>query len=259
MLELNIKSSHDGSLQPSLFYKAEGVRPLLVGLHTWSADRFNQVDAMLPLAQRENWHLILPEFRGPNIPQNPNRTSACGSPAAIRDILDAIAYAKAQYQIDGKEIFLLGGSGGAHMALLTAAHAPKLFTAAAAFCPITDIAQWYREKKAQSSKYAEDIYACCSDQTPEKAPEEYASRSPVSYLDGLSEANVKIYHGKFDPSVPYTHSTTLYARLISQFPNARTFLEIFDGAHNALFNRAVLWFKEQAKGITEAGNSAISG
>ena len=43
----------DGSLQPSLFYKSESKekRPLLVGLHSWSHDRFNQIGNMLPLAE----------------------------------------------------------------------------------------------------------------------------------------------------------------------------------------------------------------
>ncbi len=259
MLELKIKSSFDNSLQPSLFYKAEGKQPLLVGLHTWSYDRFNQVDAMLPIAEKENWHLLLPEFRGPNTPQNPNRTLSCGSPAAIQDILDSIEYAKNNYDVDEKAIYLLGGSGGAHMTLMTASNSPKLFAAAAAFCPITDIAQWYREKKALSAKYADDIYACCLNKLPEEAPDEYALRSPVSYIDGLSKANVKIYHGKFDKSVPYTHSTAIYNMVMNKYPNSRTFLEIFDGGHDALFNRAVIWFKEQSKGITEAGNTVITG
>ena len=37
--EILVKSTLDGSLQPSLFFKAEGKRPVLVGLHTWSYDR----------------------------------------------------------------------------------------------------------------------------------------------------------------------------------------------------------------------------
>ena len=52
MKELQIKSSLDGTLQPSLFYhpQTEKPVPLVVGLHTWSYDRFNQRDTYLPLA-----------------------------------------------------------------------------------------------------------------------------------------------------------------------------------------------------------------
>lgn len=42
MKEVWISSTMDGTRQPSLFYQAEGEnRPLLVGLHTWSYDRYN--------------------------------------------------------------------------------------------------------------------------------------------------------------------------------------------------------------------------
>ena len=80
--ELQIPSSLDGSLQPSLFYhpsQGQGAPvPHVVGLHTWSYDRFNQVETYLPLCQRFGWALLLPEFRGPNLASNPNRLDACG-------------------------------------------------------------------------------------------------------------------------------------------------------------------------------------
>ena len=44
MKELQIKSSLDGTLQPSLFYhpQTDAAVPLVVGLHTWSYDRFGR-------------------------------------------------------------------------------------------------------------------------------------------------------------------------------------------------------------------------
>ena len=51
-IEFYVKSTIDGSAQPSLFFSAEGNgRPLLVGLHTWSFDRHNH-QMLLPLAER---------------------------------------------------------------------------------------------------------------------------------------------------------------------------------------------------------------
>ena len=48
MIEISVRSTVDGTLQPNLFYAAKGKgRPLIVGLHTWSFDRNNQVKAML--------------------------------------------------------------------------------------------------------------------------------------------------------------------------------------------------------------------
>ena len=57
--EVHIESTMDKTLQPSLFFKAKGEkRPLLIGLHTWSYDRYNQIKNMLPYAQKYNFHLL---------------------------------------------------------------------------------------------------------------------------------------------------------------------------------------------------------
>jgi hypothetical protein len=70
--EIWVTSSLDKTMQPSLFYKSESKekRPLLVGLHTWSYDRFNQIENMLPYAKKYDFNLLLPEFRGPNTRNN---------------------------------------------------------------------------------------------------------------------------------------------------------------------------------------------
>ena len=81
-------------MQPSLFYRASTPnRPLLVGLHTWSFDRFNQINNMLPFAEENDFNLLLPDFRGKNRKDNPDDChKACGSEYAKQDIKDAIDY-----------------------------------------------------------------------------------------------------------------------------------------------------------------------
>lgn len=87
ILQLNIRSSLDGTEQPSLFYQTKGTkRPLLIDLHTWSYDRFNQVENMLPYAKKYAFNLLLPEFRGPNTMGNPHYLKACGSKYAVQDM-----------------------------------------------------------------------------------------------------------------------------------------------------------------------------
>ena len=55
--EILVKSTLDDSLQPSLFNRASRKgRPLLVGLHTWSYDRFNQIDMQSAM------HLLLSQY-----------------------------------------------------------------------------------------------------------------------------------------------------------------------------------------------------
>ena len=245
-VELKIVSSLDCTEQPSLFYQAKGERkrPLLVGLHTWSWDRFNQINNMLPYAQKHNFHLLLPEFRGPNMKVspsgyiNPDCTKACGSEYAKQDVFDAIAYVKEHYAIDEENVFVLGLSGGGHMALLCGAKDPKAFKAIGAFVPVCDLERWTKE----SAGYAPHVRACCNDSV-----EEMKKRSPSAYAKELSQANLKIFHGKFDNVVSYKQSFDLYQEIIKIAPTSRVFLDIFDGGHQIDMETAFCWFLSQYK------------
>ncbi len=235
--EIKVRSSLDGGEEPSLFFPAEGKekRPLLVGLHTWSFDRFNQVKNMLPHAKKHNFHLLLPEFRGANVAKNPRCKQACGSAVAVRDIYDAIEYVCSKYPVDRENIFLLGASGGGHMALMTAASDPNFFKAVGSFVPITDLLLWTKE----NSNYASNVLACCENE------QEMMKRSPISYADRLAAANLKIFHGKFDHVVPYTQSVNMYLKIMDVRPDARVFLDIFDGGHEMSLVTAMEWLLSQ--------------
>lgn len=236
MKEILVESTIDGSMQPNLFYKAEEKhRPLLVGLHTWSHDRFNQVDNMLPLAKKNNWNLLLPEFRGENLPSNPHGEEACGSEKAKQDIIDAVNYIKENYDIDEENILLLGASGGGHMSLLMAAYSPKLWKAVCSFVPITDMGVWYEEAEG----YREGIAHCCGAYSPDS--DEYKKRSPITYVDEIAQAQVKIYSGKWDSVVPCHHGLDLYNRIFEKHPDAKVYFEMFDGGHQMLLDDAERW------------------
>ena len=204
MEEILIQSTKDNTLQPSLFRRAvsEQKRPLLVGLHSWSFGRTNQKDVLLPWAEKYNLHLLLPEFRGPNLTDNPDRILACGSEYAMQDIKDAIDWAIREENADPAHVFLYGGSGGGHMALMMAGFCPDCFAAIAAFVPITDLEKWAEE----NAHYRPHILACCSEDEAEMA-----KRSPMSYIDNIARANVKIFHGKYDPVV-LTPTAPLYSK-----------------------------------------------
>ena len=236
--ELLITSTLDGTLQPSLFYKASSPqRPLLVGLHTWSYNRFNQIKNMLPYAEQYDFNLLLPEFRGENTAKNPECDKACGSAYAKQDIKDAIDYVIENEHVDGENVFLLGLSGGGHMALLMAGFCPTCFKAIGAYVPITDLEAW----TAQNANYKKHVLTCCC------STEEMAKRSPISYVDTIAKANLKIFHGKFDPIVPQSQSLTLYRAISEQYPDARVFLDIFDGGHEIDMKAAMHWLLSQYK------------
>lgn len=236
--ELLIQSTLDGTMQPSLFYKSPSKekRPLLVGLHTWSYDRFNQIKNMLPLAEEQDFNLLLPEFRGKNLPENPHCHEACGSELAKQDIQDAIDYVVANENVDSENIFLLGLSGGGHMALLMAGKCPEYFKAIGAYVPVTDL----REFVKQSNHYRGSVFACCGEDE-----EELLKRSPVNYIDTIAKANLKIFHGKYDSVVPVSHSINLFNQLMERHPQSRVFLDIFDGKHQIDMKEAAYWILSQ--------------
>lgn len=236
--EILVTSSLDGSVQPSLFYKAEGVqkRPLLVGLHTWSYNRFNQIENMLPYAEKYNFSLLLPEFRGPNLDTNPDCTKACASEYALCDVADAIDYAVQHENADKENIFLLGLSGGGHMALMLAGYCPEVFKAVAAYVPITDLSKW----KDQNAAYRRHVLACAGG-----SEAELCRRSPITYIDSIAKANIKVFHGKYDPVVPVSQSIEFYIRLTQAHPDARAYLDIFDGGHEIDMHEAMYFILSQ--------------
>lgn len=247
MVELLIKSTVDGQMQLSLFHKAEGGnRPLLVGLHTWSYDRFNQQKNMLPVALEQDFNLLLPDFRGCNTEDNNNPQKACGSKQAKQDIIDAVNHVIESYDIDTSRIFLLGASGGGHMALLMAAYAPKLWRAVDAWVPISSLADWHTQSLDLNPKYSRHLEACCGG-TPQDKPEEYEYRSPITYVKELAKANLRINHGRYDPIVPFTQSVKLYNAILEYNEKTKTYLNIFDGGHEMHIDEAIEWFDSQTK------------
>ena len=245
MEEILVKSSLDGTMQPSLFRAAENENmPLLVGLHTWSYGRDNQIENMLPYAEKYDYNLLLPEFRGKNTPLNPNCRDACGSEKAVQDVFDAIEFVKENYKIDEKNILLLGLSGGGHMALLATAKHPDLFRAVGAFVPVIDLARWHRESVGIRS-YQECIEACLGGTVETVGIDAYNARSPIGHIDEIARANVKIFHGKYDPVVSVGQSIDFFNEMMRRHPTSRVFLDIFDGGHQINMDWAFTWFFSQ--------------
>ena len=244
--ELQIPSTLDGSLQPSLFHHPGegGTVPLVVGLHTWSYDRFNQVEHYLPLCRRYGWALLLPEFRGPNLSSNPNCHDACGSRTARQDVLDAVEYVCGNSSIDRDNVFLLGCSGGGQAALLTAGDTPELFRAVDAWCPVSDLTAWHRYLVETGQHYFADMESCLGG-SPDELPAEYAARSPVSFIESLKRLPVSIHHGRHDTVVPWRHSQSLVTRL-EDAGAEELYFDVFDGEHEQFPSHSFEWFARLA-------------
>ena len=173
---------------------------------------------------------------------------ACGSKIAKQDIIDSVNYIiKTNRNIDKTKILLLGGSGGGHMSLLMAAYEPKLWFAVSSWCPITNLEKWYFQNK----NYAKHIKSCCSGIPGEnsKIKKDYKYRSPISYLKELSKVKyLSINHGKWDPSVPFTHSYNLFNKIQKVYPKSNIYLNIFNGGHELYYSEAFNEFDKLIKG-----------
>ena len=204
------------TMQPAMVRPAaaSGPRPLLVALHTWSGDCDGHYEGYEELCRKRDWHLIFPNFRGPN--WNPD---ACGSDLVVSDLEDAVAYMRSSYDVDPRRIYLCGGSGGGHCALLMAGRRPDLWSAVSAWCPVSDLVLWYRQRNAKHSEYAKHIELSCGGdpEVSETALREARLRSPVTWLaNAAGKLPVDIGTGIHDGhkgSVPVGHAIRAYNEL----------------------------------------------
>ena len=212
---VQVKSSIDGTMQPCWYWVPEAASktavPLIVGLHTWSAD-YKQIGHYRTVqreAKRRGWAFVGPNFRGPN-----STPAGCGSDLAVQDIEDAVEYVKRSCKIDADRVYIIGGSGGGHMTLLMLGRKPGLFAAGSAFCPITDLARWHADSlldhPGRGKNYARMMEKACGGIPSEKA-EEYAKRSPLTWLAAAKKAKSPAYiatgiHDGWTGSVPVGHA-----------------------------------------------------
>lgn len=209
--------SFDGSQQPMRIQQAEveGPRPLLVWLHTWGGDCEQAADTAYHLARQLQWHLIQPDFRGPNW-----TPLACASAAAKQDVVDAMNWAEAHWAVDADRIYVMGGSGGGHMAMAMAAHCPKRLAAVSAWCGISDITLWHSEcdEHEKYANYARNIEACVGGRPGASASidQDLRARSPRFHITAAAGLPLDLNHGVLDGktgSVPFHHTILAYNAL----------------------------------------------
>jgi poly(3-hydroxybutyrate) depolymerase len=215
--ELQITSSIDGTMQPSRLWAPALAKsrptPLLIWLHSWSFD-YRQKDSLAYQQQavRRGWILLLPNFRGRN--DNPQ---AGGSKLARADVIDALDYVLANYDVDPYRIYLAGGSGGGHMALLMAGYHPHRFSAVSSWVPITDLADWFtfHSRPGGAERYAKGVVAVCGGPpgTSAAVDAEYSARSPINLLDQTGTLPIDIVAGIRDTAVPIIHSLNAFNRI----------------------------------------------
>lgn len=205
---VTITSTADSSLQPALFYSSGSPhpKPLLVVLHSWSADYLQHFSIPYGVWAVENdWVFVHPNYRGPYT--NPDAT---GSELAVRDVLDAVAYAREHARVDDSRIYVTGFSGGGMMTLIMVGRYPRLWAGAAAWVPVYDLVDWYQVTKGATHDYSGYIEQSCGGPplpgTPAEA--ECRKRSARTYLKRAKWKRVQVYiaTGIRDNFVPPSHT-----------------------------------------------------
>jgi len=227
VLVITVRNSVDGAAEPAWFLPNPSPQPapLLVHLHSWSS-RLGESSLARDCARR-GWAFLSPNFRGPN-----NRPEACGSRIAIQDVLDAVAHARRATAVDPRRIYLIGGSGGGHMALMMAQAAPDLWAGVSSWVPITDLAAWHAFSKQKGSRYHQMMEQACGG--PPGAPAtdaEYRARSPLFHLERAKGVPIDLQVGIRDGhegSVPVSNALRAFNTLAAVNGHAARMLPAAD-------------------------------
>ena len=215
---VEIMSSADGNLQKSYFLASSEKKPLLISLHTWSGD-FSQIDPLAELAFEYGWNYIHPDFRGAN-----NNKQSCLSNLVISDIDDAIQYAVDNSNVDIKNIFIVGASGGGYVALGVYLRSRHKIKRLISWVPISDLTAWYYQSVAiGNEKYAENIMSCTGSNLNFMNEGELKKRSPLYWdIPSTISGSIDIYAGINDGhsgggSVPISHSILFFNHLLTSW------------------------------------------
>ncbi|HWQ94361.1 MAG TPA: prolyl oligopeptidase family serine peptidase [Gammaproteobacteria bacterium] len=256
---VEIDSSADGAKQKAYFSRSSSStqKPLLVSLHVWSGS-YASKDALAAYAKQHDWNYIHPDFRGAN--ETPD---SCLSPKVVSDIDDAIVYALREGNVDIRNIFVVGFSGGGYATAgmyLKSKHPVRAFLA---WAPITDLHAWYWQSAARGNPFTQHILQCTSDGKRLDKQAAWA-RSPLYWeFPQPPRSRIELYAGIDDGykgTVPISHSIQFYNRLAEAYGDAsqrvteeEMALLLSRGGENApdtrkIADRAVLFNRSTANG-----------
>ncbi|WP_235925542.1 alpha/beta hydrolase family protein [Pontibacter burrus] len=213
--QISITSTADGEKQPALYYDSGSPdkKPLLVVLHSWSSEYLQVVSIPYAIwAKLNDWVFIQPNYRGAF-----KKPEAMASDLAVQDIIDAVNFAKGSSNIDPSRIYIVGSSGGAMTALVTAGRHPDIWAGVVAWVPVFNLVDWYKFSQNYPHRdYNRHIVNACGGEpipgTPAAA--ECLRRSPSTYLQNVKGVPVFLAHGTIDVLVPPDHSIRAYNMLV---------------------------------------------
>jgi acetyl esterase/lipase len=129
----------------------------------------------------------------------------------------SVCFAIRAGNVDQKNVFVVGVSGGAYAALGSFMRTELDINAFIAWVPITDLTAWYHQSSIKGSEYGPEIIKCTSKQaTLDQGAMQ--KRSPLSWAPNAAtfRSKLEIYAGLndgYDGSVPVSHSILFYNKI----------------------------------------------
>lgn len=177
--------------------------PLIISPHGRGVSAEKNVDRWGNLPTLGPFAVVNPEGQGRRF-----RRFSWGYSGQIADLArmpQIVRRAIPWLRIEPKRIYAFGTSMGGQETLLLAARHPKLLAGAAAFDPVTDMAQRYRDfarlpcNRGCLRKWGDPLglglRRLARDEiggTPRSAPHAYARRSPIAYARSLAKSGVPL-------------------------------------------------------------------
>lgn len=221
LIKDSIKSALDGYAQVFYHYKSTDTKPkpLIVQLHSWSypADSLKTIDLDI-IAKEKNYNYVFPNFRGVN-----NHPKACCSEFVISDIDECIDWALKNMNVDKKQIYVIGYSGGGYATLAMYMKSRHTIKAFSAWASISDLAAWYEQSVERKNKYAKEIISCTGagnqfDSLKAKERSPLAWATPVKKRKKSSlQIFAGIHDGHNNAVVPISHSISFYNKIIQDY------------------------------------------
>ena len=251
--EVSVVSSVDGSEEPVIIGHPADVkpgkmnvaaRPLLVGVHSWSTDRFSSTAQQSKQAAERGWLAVFPEFRGPNRTTNPRAIEAGGSLLAQHDIIDAVEDMKDEFVVDEERVYIMGGSGGGHISLLMACKYLEVWAGCSSWVPITSLKEWWE----QQNGYAVHVEAVCGGKPGDSAEVdyEYLRRSPRTFITTEMNTPVRISHGQMDGCIRVQQTWDTF-RELAKLPGHQVSFFSDSHGHYADYAAGAAWLESKVR------------
>lgn len=159
--------------------------------------------------------VIAPEYRG-SIGHGQTLYDAIDyGGAEVDDVATTVSVLAERYpSVDRARIGVIGWSHGGLIALLAILREPRLFGAAAAVAPVTNLFHRLAEKGVESQRLAIDPHNRLGG-SPAERPEVYRARSPLFHVDSLS-IPLLVHVAANDTDVTFAESRQLVDALLAR-------------------------------------------